>query len=73
MPLVVDLLLSRTLGLFKLLGKVLANYIIKSIVYSRVIANNYTNILYNIIIIKNRKKGILLMLATIAFYYIKSK
>ena len=73
MPLVVDLLLSRTLGLFKLLGKVLANYIIKSIVYSRVIANNYANILYNIVIIKNRKESVPLMLTTMAFYRIKSK
>jgi len=73
MPLAVDLLLSRTLGLFKLLRKVLANYIIKSIVYSRDIANNYANILYNIVIVKNRKESVPLMLATMAFYYIKSK
>jgi len=73
MPLAADLLLSRTLGLFKLLGKVLANYIIKSIIYSRVIPNNYANVLYNIIIIKNRKKSVPLILATIAFYSIKSK
>jgi len=69
----VNLLLSRTLGLFKLLEKILANYIIKSIVYSRVIANNYANNLYNIIIVKNRKESVLLILAIIAFYYIKSK
>jgi len=73
MFLVVDLLLSRILRLFKLLKKVLANYTTKSIICSRVIANNYTNVLYNIIIIKNRKKGIPLMLTIIAFYYIKSK
>jgi len=73
MLLVVNLLLNRILKLFKLLKKILANYIIKSIIYFRVITNNYANNLYNIIIIKNRKKGILLMLIIIAFYYIKSK
>ena len=73
MPLAADLLLSRTLGLFKLLKKVLANYIIKSIICSRVITNNCANILYNIVIFKNRKESILLMLAIMAFYCIKSK
>ena len=57
-------LLSKTLKLFKPFKKVLANYIIKSIIYSKIIPNNFVNILYNIIIIKNRKKGILLILAT---------
>jgi hypothetical protein len=42
MPLVADPLLSRTLRLFKLLGKVLGNCI-KRALFILVIANNYTN------------------------------
>ena len=72
MPLAADLLLNRTPKLFKLLGKVLANCMTKSIICSKVIANNCANILYNIVIVENGKESVPLMLAIMAFYCMKS-
>ena len=62
----VDLLLSSTLGDSLLIRKILANYIIEDIIYTRIITNNSTNLLYNTIILDNRKESSLLVISTIA-------
>ena len=45
----------------------------KYIIYTRIITNNYSNLLYNLKVLKNRKKSKLLVLPTIAYYYRKGK
>jgi hypothetical protein len=64
--LVVNLLLSRTLRDPFIFRKLLANYLIEGIIYTRVISNNNPNLLYKTIILKNRKKNTLLIFSTIA-------
>ena len=68
-----DLLLSGTLRDSLLFRKILANYIIEDVIYARIIANNSSNLLYNTVILENRKEGSPLITSTIAGYYRKYK
>ena len=67
------MLLSSTLRNFLLFRKILANYIIEDVIYARIIANNSSNLLYNTIILENRKEGSLLITSAVAGYYRKCK
>jgi hypothetical protein len=67
------LLLSSTLRDSLLFRKTLANRTIEDVIYARIIANNSSNLLYNTVILKNRKEGSLLMTSAIAGYYRKYK
>jgi len=73
MALIADLLLSGNLRNSFLFKKILTNYITEDVIYTRIIANNSSNLLYNTIILKNRKEGSLLIISTITGYYRKYK
>jgi len=73
MALAADSLLSGTLKNSLLFRKILANRIIEDVIYARIIANNSSNLLYNTIILENRKESSLLMISAIARYCRKCK
>ena len=67
------MLLSSTLRDSLLFRKILANYTIKDVICARIITNNGSNLLYNTIILKNKKEDSLLITSTMAKYYRKYK